>query len=56
MNKPEISENFTMEDIRAIRDYNSARYNGMTKRQVIDDVNDGAKEMLKKLEEYKRLQ
>ncbi|MDR2559929.1 MAG: hypothetical protein LBC86_10390 [Oscillospiraceae bacterium] len=56
MNIPNISDNFTMDDIRKIRNYNSIRHNNMTKRQVIDDINNGAEEMIKKLEEHKRLQ
>jgi len=55
MTKPEVSDNFTMDDIRKIRDFNSARHNGMTRQQVINDINDGAERMLKKLEDYKLL-
>jgi hypothetical protein len=55
MIKPEISEKFTMEDIRKIRDFNSARHNSMTRQQVIDDINGGAEKILKRLEEYKHL-
>ena len=41
---PEISPEFTVEDIRKIRDWNSERYASMTRREIADDINNGARE------------
>jgi len=41
---PEISSAFTVEDIRKIRDWNSERYASMTRREIADDINSGARE------------
>ena len=43
---PEISPAFTVEDIRKIRNWNSERYAGMTRRDIVDDINDGAREFM----------
>lgn len=53
MNEPYVSPDFNMEDIRRIRDYNSARHAKMTHAEIIADNQKGAKEMLKKLAERK---
>ena len=34
MTKPEISKGFTMDDIRKLRDYNSARHKTMSKEEM----------------------
>ena len=41
---PEISPNFTVEDIRRIRTWNSARYASMTREEIVEDIRLGAKE------------
>lgn len=53
MNEPYVSPDFNMEDIRRIRDYNSARHAKMTHAEIIEDNRKGAEEMLKKLAERK---
>ena len=40
---PEISPDFTLKDIRKIRDWNSARYANMTRREIADDINNGTR-------------
>ena len=44
--EPEISERFDMEDIRKIREYNAARYQGMTPAEIVADTKAGAAELL----------
>ena len=41
---PELSSEFTVEDIRKIRDWNNERYASMTRREIADDINNGARE------------
>jgi len=48
MTKPVISENFTMEDIRKLRDYNSEHHLKMSKEELIKK---GEQSMAKFLEE-----
>ena len=38
MDKPVISRNFDVDDIRKIRDYNSARHLKMTHKEIIADI------------------
>jgi len=42
MKKPILSENFTLEDIRKLRDYNSDRHSAMSFEEI---KNEGNKEM-----------
>lgn len=44
-----VSPQFTMDDIRRIRDHNSARHIQMSPKEIIEDVNKGANEILAKL-------
>ncbi len=44
--EPEISERFDLEDIRKIREYNAARYQGMTPAEIVADTKAGAAELL----------
>lgn len=53
MNEPYVSADFNMDDIRRVRDYNSARHSKMTHAEIIADNKKGAEEMLKKLAERK---
>ena len=43
---PDLSSDFTITDIRRLRDFNSERFAGMTHQEIIDDINDGALEFL----------
>lgn len=57
MTKPEISNDFTMEDIRTVRDRNSERHSNMTSAEILKDISDGAAkglERMKALKEQKR--
>ena len=48
---PEISPSFTIEDIRKIRDWNSERYADMTRQEIADDINSGAREFVALIED-----
>ena len=54
MNKPNISPNFTVDDIHAIRVYNSERRKNMTVEELNEDINKGANEVLKRIEELRK--
>lgn len=51
--KPEISDNFTVEDIRKIREYNSLRHVKMSPQEIIADTKKGAEKVLQLLGERK---
>lgn len=53
MTKPMVSDNFTVEDIRKIREYNSLRHMRMSPKEIVDDTRKGAEPVLKMLEERK---
>ncbi len=44
--EPEISERFDLEDIRKIREYNAARYQGMMPAEIVADTKAGAAELI----------
>ena len=46
--KPDISARFDVDDIRKIRDYNSQRHSQMTPEEIIEDIRNGAEEIIKK--------
>jgi len=50
---PEISPDFTIEDIRKIREWNYERRKGMTPKEISDDTNEGAARFEARLNEYK---
>ena len=51
---PELSSAFTVADIRKIRDWNSERYADMTRREIADDINSGAREFKALVEKAQR--
>jgi len=53
MDKPKISKNFTVEDIRKIRDYNGERLVGWLADEIIRDTQNNVKELRKYLEQKK---
>lgn len=53
MREPEISERFDLDDIRKIREYNAARYEGMTPSEIVAETRAGAAEFLERMEERK---
>ncbi len=53
MNKPEISPDFTLDDIRKLRQYNDERRKKMTPSELSDDIREGAKEGYRIIEELK---
>ena len=44
--EPEISERFDLDDIRKIREYNAARYEGMTPAEIVAESKAGAADLL----------
>lgn len=42
--RPNISPDFTIDDIHKIREWNYERRKGMSRQEVIDDINRGAAE------------
>jgi len=56
MEKPVLSADFTLEDIRKLRDYNSYKHNQMTKDEIIRDIQEGASKTLEYLEKRKERQ
>ncbi len=54
MNKePEISERFDVDDIRRLREYNSARFINMTPAEIVAETRAGAEKILELLEGQK---
>jgi hypothetical protein len=53
MKKPKISKDFTVEDIRKIRDYDAERMEGWTAEQIIKDTQDRTRALLEYLEQNK---
>jgi hypothetical protein len=52
--KPIISDQFTLEDIRKIRDYNSELFSTMTQVELIDYFNESGKWFDKKIADLRR--
>lgn len=58
MKRPDISPNFTIDDIHKIREYNYERRKNMTVQEIIADTKKGADEMtelIKKARKKKQL-
>jgi len=49
--EPEISPNFTIEDIHKIREWNYERRKGMTPQEICEDTRKGAERVLALLEQ-----
>ena len=54
MDKPALSPNFTMEDIRKLRDYNSIRRADMTLNELREDLRPNIEAFEKLAEERKQ--
>ena len=54
MDKLVISENFTIEDIHKIREYNYEKRKHMTDKEYIEDIKKGAKKGIKRVEELRK--
>ena len=52
--KPEISKRFDLDDIRAIRDYDAARFEDMSKEEIIADTKAAADATVKRMRELKK--
>ena len=54
MTKPKISDNFTVEDIHAIREYNAERRKKLTLDERLKDIKNSANECEKDINEYRK--
>jgi len=54
LEKPNLSPNFTMEDLYRLREYNSLRHCEMSTEEIRADIGDGAKAMLEKIEQMRK--
>ena len=54
MERPVLSPDFTIEDIRKLRDYNSYRHSQMTAEEIMADTAKGANEVLKHIAELRK--
>ncbi|MBP3284327.1 MAG: hypothetical protein J6M02_02375 [Clostridia bacterium] len=54
MTKPEISENFTIEDIHKIREYNAERRKKLSLEERLKDIKDSADKCEKDIEIYRK--
>jgi hypothetical protein len=52
--KPEISPNFTIDDIHKIREWNYERRKDATIEELLADIDKGAEEGIKQIEEMRR--
>jgi len=50
---PNLSPNLTLKDIRELRNYDSKMMENMTSEERITYINDGAKSVIKEIEERK---
>ncbi len=50
MPRPDVSTDFTMDDIHKIRAWNYERRKGMTTQERLDDINNGALEFIAHIE------
>lgn len=53
MQKPKISQDFTVEDIRKIREYDAEQMAEWTAEEIIKDTQNKTREILKHLEQNK---
>ncbi len=54
MNKPNISEKFTIDDIHKIREYNAERRKRLTLKERLADIKKSADECEKDIDEYRK--
>jgi hypothetical protein len=54
LQKPDLSPDFTMEDLYKLRKYNSLRRYKMTTEELIADVKEGAERGLAQIEQIRR--
>ena len=55
MEKPVLSSDFTMEDIRKLRDYNSSRHATMTVEEIKEDLRPSVERFIKHMSERKQI-
>ncbi|MCL2619890.1 MAG: hypothetical protein FWD97_03005 [Defluviitaleaceae bacterium] len=53
---PELSKDFTIEDIRKIRDWSSERFTNMTRKEIAEDINSGARDFLALVEDTRQVE
>ena len=55
MTKLIVSNDFNLEDIQKIREYNSLRHVQMTPKEIIEDTRQGADMVLEKLQKSEKM-
>lgn len=55
MTTPNVSPDFTVEDIRKVREWNEQRRRGMTHKEIIADIEGGANEFTKLVEASRKM-
>ena len=53
MDKPKLSPDFTMDDIRRLRDYNSSRHASMTLEEIREDMRPSVEKFMQLMDERK---
>ena len=54
LEKPNLSPDFTMEDLYKLREYNSLRHCEMSTEEIKADIEEGAKIMLEMIEQMRK--
>jgi hypothetical protein len=54
MEKPELSPDFTVDDIRKLRDYNSSRHVNMAFEDIQDELKESVQEFEKLMRAHKK--
>ena len=52
MEAPEISNRFDAEDIRKLREYNSLKHSKMTRKEILEDIRQGAESFMSEFSSY----
>lgn len=54
MEKPDITENFTIEDIHTVREYNAKRRQKMNLKERLEDIKKSADKCEEDIEKYRK--
>ncbi|MCL2592405.1 MAG: hypothetical protein FWD82_03475 [Defluviitaleaceae bacterium] len=52
--KPQVSKDFTIEDIHKVREYNYERKKNMSPKEYAEDINKGAEKGINRVEELRK--
>jgi len=54
LKKPELSPNFTMDDLYKLREYNSLRHHNMSFEELKSDIEQGARIGIERIEQMRK--